>query len=248
MDRKACRSRLGGRASSTIRRRHCCRSRANGADPSRRAGPGGSAPRLSWSAGPGRATDSRAICLHARTMEALDLRGRAGGFARRRACRAVVPARAARRRSTSACWTRIFRTCWTSRRARSRRCCWPGPRPRRRGPLVDRGDGARAGRRRASASRWPTAARPTPTMSSGATECTVRPECAWPSRSRASTIRARSFSLIFAWTASHGRAYGDLSRNGMLLIFPFRDGFCRVVLYDSGWRTSRSPCRSRWPM
>jgi 2-polyprenyl-6-methoxyphenol hydroxylase-like FAD-dependent oxidoreductase len=27
-------------------------------------------------------------------------------------------------------------------------------------------------------------------------------------------------------------AYGDLSRNGMLLIFPFRDGFCRVVLYD----------------
>jgi 2-polyprenyl-6-methoxyphenol hydroxylase-like FAD-dependent oxidoreductase len=29
-------------------------------------------------------------------------------------------------------------------------------------------------------------------------------------------------------------AYGDLSRNGMLLIFPFRDGFCRVVLYDYG--------------
>ncbi|MDQ2876269.1 MAG: FAD-dependent monooxygenase, partial [Actinomycetota bacterium] len=27
-------------------------------------------------------------------------------------------------------------------------------------------------------------------------------------------------------------AYGDLSRNGMLLIFPFRDGSCRVVLYD----------------
>jgi 2-polyprenyl-6-methoxyphenol hydroxylase-like FAD-dependent oxidoreductase len=30
------------------------------------------------------------------------------------------------------------------------------------------------------------------------------------------------------------RAYGDLSRNGMLLVFPFRDGFCRVVLYDYG--------------
>jgi 2-polyprenyl-6-methoxyphenol hydroxylase-like FAD-dependent oxidoreductase len=29
-------------------------------------------------------------------------------------------------------------------------------------------------------------------------------------------------------------AYGDLSRNGMLLVFPFRDGFCRVVLYDYG--------------
>jgi 2-polyprenyl-6-methoxyphenol hydroxylase-like FAD-dependent oxidoreductase len=29
-------------------------------------------------------------------------------------------------------------------------------------------------------------------------------------------------------------AYGDLSRNGLLLIFPFRDGFCRVVLYDYG--------------
>jgi 2-polyprenyl-6-methoxyphenol hydroxylase-like FAD-dependent oxidoreductase len=27
-------------------------------------------------------------------------------------------------------------------------------------------------------------------------------------------------------------AYGDLSRNGMVLIFPFRDGFCRAVLYD----------------
>jgi len=27
-------------------------------------------------------------------------------------------------------------------------------------------------------------------------------------------------------------AYGDLSRDGMLLVFPFRDGTCRVVLYD----------------
>jgi 2-polyprenyl-6-methoxyphenol hydroxylase-like FAD-dependent oxidoreductase len=27
-------------------------------------------------------------------------------------------------------------------------------------------------------------------------------------------------------------AYGDLSANGMLLVFPFRDGTCRVVLYD----------------
>jgi 2-polyprenyl-6-methoxyphenol hydroxylase-like FAD-dependent oxidoreductase len=27
-------------------------------------------------------------------------------------------------------------------------------------------------------------------------------------------------------------AYGDLSRNGMLLVFPFRDGSCRLVLYD----------------
>ena len=27
-------------------------------------------------------------------------------------------------------------------------------------------------------------------------------------------------------------AYGDLSRTGMLLVFPFRDGTCRVVLYD----------------
>lgn len=27
-------------------------------------------------------------------------------------------------------------------------------------------------------------------------------------------------------------AYGDLSRSGMLLMFPFRDGSCRVVLYD----------------
>ena len=27
-------------------------------------------------------------------------------------------------------------------------------------------------------------------------------------------------------------AYGDLSRGGMLLVFPFRDGSCRVVLYD----------------
>jgi 2-polyprenyl-6-methoxyphenol hydroxylase-like FAD-dependent oxidoreductase len=27
-------------------------------------------------------------------------------------------------------------------------------------------------------------------------------------------------------------AYGDLSRGGMLLMFPFRDGSCRVVLYD----------------
>jgi len=27
-------------------------------------------------------------------------------------------------------------------------------------------------------------------------------------------------------------AYGDLSENGMLLVFPFRDGSCRVVLYD----------------
>jgi 2-polyprenyl-6-methoxyphenol hydroxylase-like FAD-dependent oxidoreductase len=27
-------------------------------------------------------------------------------------------------------------------------------------------------------------------------------------------------------------AYGDLSRNGMLLVFPFRDGSCRVVIYD----------------
>ncbi len=28
------------------------------------------------------------------------------------------------------------------------------------------------------------------------------------------------------------RAYGDLSRGGMLLMFPFRQGSCRVVLYD----------------
>jgi 2-polyprenyl-6-methoxyphenol hydroxylase-like FAD-dependent oxidoreductase len=28
------------------------------------------------------------------------------------------------------------------------------------------------------------------------------------------------------------RAYGDLSPAGMLLVFPFRDGTCRVVLYD----------------
>ena len=28
------------------------------------------------------------------------------------------------------------------------------------------------------------------------------------------------------------QAYGDLSRDGMVLIFPFRDGFCRAVLYD----------------
>jgi 2-polyprenyl-6-methoxyphenol hydroxylase-like FAD-dependent oxidoreductase len=27
-------------------------------------------------------------------------------------------------------------------------------------------------------------------------------------------------------------AYGDLSKNGMLLVFPFRDGSCRLVLYD----------------
>ena len=27
-------------------------------------------------------------------------------------------------------------------------------------------------------------------------------------------------------------AYGDLSERGMLLVFPFRDGSCRVVLYD----------------
>ena len=27
-------------------------------------------------------------------------------------------------------------------------------------------------------------------------------------------------------------AYGDLSPNGMLLVFPFRDGTCRLVLYD----------------
>lgn len=27
-------------------------------------------------------------------------------------------------------------------------------------------------------------------------------------------------------------AYGHLSRHGMLLIFPLRDGSCRVVLYD----------------
>ena len=27
-------------------------------------------------------------------------------------------------------------------------------------------------------------------------------------------------------------AYGDLSRHGMLLMFPFRDGSCRLVLYD----------------
>jgi 2-polyprenyl-6-methoxyphenol hydroxylase-like FAD-dependent oxidoreductase len=28
-------------------------------------------------------------------------------------------------------------------------------------------------------------------------------------------------------------AYGDLSDNGMLLVFPFRDGSCRTVLYDN---------------
>jgi len=29
-------------------------------------------------------------------------------------------------------------------------------------------------------------------------------------------------------------AYGDLTESGMLLVFPFRDGSCRVVLYDYG--------------
>jgi hypothetical protein len=27
-------------------------------------------------------------------------------------------------------------------------------------------------------------------------------------------------------------SYGDLSAGGMLLVFPFRDGSCRLVLYD----------------
>jgi 2-polyprenyl-6-methoxyphenol hydroxylase-like FAD-dependent oxidoreductase len=27
-------------------------------------------------------------------------------------------------------------------------------------------------------------------------------------------------------------AYGDISKNGMLLVFPFRDGSCRLVIYD----------------
>jgi 2-polyprenyl-6-methoxyphenol hydroxylase-like FAD-dependent oxidoreductase len=31
---------------------------------------------------------------------------------------------------------------------------------------------------------------------------------------------------------SMNSAYGDISKNGMLLVFPFRDGTCRVVLYD----------------
>ena len=41
--------------------------------------------------------DSRAICLHARTMEVLDLRGQAGRFAEAGLARPDLPARAERR-------------------------------------------------------------------------------------------------------------------------------------------------------
>ena len=72
--------------------------------------------------------DSRAICLHARSMEMLDLRGQAGAFtAAGLRCRRFRSGRRARPLA-SAGWIPTFPTCWTSRRARSRPCSWPAPR------------------------------------------------------------------------------------------------------------------------
>jgi len=178
-------------------------------------------------------TDSRAICVHARTMEALDLRGMASDFA---TCGLPVPSFPLGPRGARIKFGALdsdFPYLLDITQSQVERL------------LLERATGLGA------EVRWSTTVT---ALSQDADGVTVT--MADGSQERAEYVVAcdgvRSFvrealaipfpgihnpgSVILADLRLGGlpmdSAYGDLSRNGMLLVFPFRDGTCRVVLYD----------------
>jgi 2-polyprenyl-6-methoxyphenol hydroxylase-like FAD-dependent oxidoreductase len=177
--------------------------------------------------------DSRAICVHARTMEALDLRGMASDFAASGLAVPSFPLGPRGARIRFGVLDSDFPYLLDIPQSQVERL------------LLERATGLGA------EVRWST------------TVTAVTPDAGGVSVStddggqqRADYVVAcdgvRSFvrdALAIPFPGIHNRgsviladlrlgglpmdsAYGDLSRNGMLLVFPFRDGTCRVVLYD----------------
>ena len=168
-------------------------------------------------------------------MEALDLRGMACRFRRIRACCAVFPARAAGRPDRFGVLDSDFPYLLDIPQSQMERL------------LLERATGLGA------EVRWSTTVTAVVPDAGGVS---VAPLTA--ARQRADYVVAcdgvRSFvreALAIPFPGTHNpgsviladlrlgglpmdSAYGDLSRNGMLLVFPFRDGICRVVLYDYG--------------
>ena len=178
-------------------------------------------------------TDSRAICLHARSMEALDLRGQAGGFARAGLPVPSFPLGPRGAKINFGVLDSDFPYLLDI------------PQSQIEELLLDRALdlGAQV--------RWSTEVTGLEQDDAGvrvalAGGASAAAEYAVGCDGVHSFVRnalAIPFpgihnpgSVILADLRLDGLAmdgaYGDLSRNGMLLIFPFRDGFCRVVLYD----------------
>jgi 2-polyprenyl-6-methoxyphenol hydroxylase-like FAD-dependent oxidoreductase len=178
-------------------------------------------------------TQSRAICLHARSMEMLDLRGQAATFAA-----AGLPARSfpLGRRGAAIDFGRLD-------------CDFPYmldmPQSQIERLLLTRARGLGA------EIRWSalvTAVEQDPdevrvTLADGTVEHAAYLVGCDGTRS----LVRQSAGLPFPGAANPGAvlladlfldelpmtdAYGDLSDRGMMLVFPFRDGSCRLVLYD----------------
>jgi 2-polyprenyl-6-methoxyphenol hydroxylase-like FAD-dependent oxidoreductase len=178
-------------------------------------------------------TDSRAICVHARTMEALDLRGMASDFATFGLPVPSFPLGPRGARIKFGVLDSDFPYLLDIPQSQVERL------------LLERATGLGA------EVRWSTSVTAVSQDDDGVTVTTAD-----GGQERADYVVAcdgvRSFvrdalaipfpgihnpgSVILADLRLGGlpmdSAYGDLSRNGMLLVFPFRDGTCRVVLYD----------------
>lgn len=177
-------------------------------------------------------TDSRAICLHARSMEMLDLRGQAGIFA---AAGLPVPAFPLGPRGAQIDFGRLdsdFPYLLDMPQSQMERLL-----------------AARALQLGAEI-RWSTPVAGIEQDENGVTvrtaDGTERADYAVACDGVRSSVR-QSLELPFPGFPNPGSviladlhldglpmtaAHGDLSRGGMLLMFPFRDGSCRVVLYD----------------
>jgi 2-polyprenyl-6-methoxyphenol hydroxylase-like FAD-dependent oxidoreductase len=178
-------------------------------------------------------TDSRAICVHARTMEALDLRGMASDFAVSGLPVPSFPLGPRGARIKFGVLDSDFPYLLDIPQSQVERL------------LLERATGLGA------EVHWSTSVTALSQDDAGVTVTTAD-----GGQERADYVVAcdgvRSFvrdalaipfpgihnpgSVILADLRLGGlpmdSAYGDLSRNGMLLVFPFRDGTCRVVLYD----------------
>ncbi|HEU5420547.1 MAG TPA: FAD-dependent monooxygenase [Streptosporangiaceae bacterium] len=178
-------------------------------------------------------TDSRAICIHARTMEAFDLRGLASVFATSGLAVPSFPLGPRGARIKFGALDSDFPYLLDIPQSQVERL------------LLERATGLGA------EVRWSTTVTAISQDDSGVTVTTGD-----GGQERADYVAGcdgvRSFvrdelaipfpgihnpgSVILADLRLGGlpmdAAYGDISRNGMLLVFPFRDGTCRVVLYD----------------
>jgi 2-polyprenyl-6-methoxyphenol hydroxylase-like FAD-dependent oxidoreductase len=182
---------------------------------------------------PGPRADSRAICLHARSMEALDLRGQAGLFARTGLPVPSFPLGPRGAMINFGVLDSDFPYLLDIPQSEIERL------------LLARALelGAEVRWSTAVESLRPDDAGVSVTLAGGGTARADYVVGCDGVHSFVRNARAIPFpgihnpgSVILADLRLDGlamdAAYGDLSRNGMLLIFPFRDGFCRVVLYD----------------